>query len=1133
MQARQPQNLPEQSASENIPDLERKLLEVEARQLIREKKILGIKLDGNSPDRETALKTVQPLLLPFSGHFFTDISRCFEIFHSVVNAKIATNKNKSEYERWHNLACRAAGVGIRISWLHTVFHEYLLDRHSIEESDIKQLLKQGYSAYSFFEAQHLKIISEFLGAEYDKYFETHIHTLPQSDLYVFFVIRDRAISLIVTDNKTTVDVSAAKFKTRSLERLIRAAQSPIVACRAILFLATSLVKVLSYEPNNISLGCTMSSDEILHYYKKNIEKIEGHDLLSEGLRHNTTLLKTYLSSLDTTKRYIKSAKKRHRHQKSTTDSLLISLIDPSGAEELTKKLLLEYEQCDSAESISLITLYLAYAAPIDIRDAHLGIAGSYLFLAWSTIKIHLLLIIDILDCIEKCKSRFKHISNLDLLQRAWRSGARLDKFIIKHDLYFVVTSAEWLEYTQIIGWYLALHKQAVTFSDLNKRANNYANIFKKFDASDVFEPRKECDDFASLHHILQKVADAVEIVRSKREKKAQDFYLSLQSTEKSAQKKMSMTLFRQKNQENRTVITGSARSENPMTGDNNNEASKLRRQDSDEKLNSAAKFLMEGDIEQAIQAFTECASTKAPDVSNALRQIKSAWGLGECYQALAKQCLNKQEKSRLTEKAKQHIANALDLVKKALLIFTEQIDAKIYQQLITDRSYLIYILENDFQKNHKSELRHIRSGLYYESAVSKKDKRKSISSTSSNIASSSSTQLFKADKPVTHIRDINFNINPQFTILVTTLINHHVDFYIYGGAVRDWLVGLSPRDIDICASLSLEKLSDLLLQNGYYFEKLGLDHPLIQISLGDIVVEISSNSQKQSSYAAVTAYTSPNSAASFESVDATINAFRFYPATKKLVCLSQSLVDLENKRIGLFANQQISKRLEDDPSLHFRFVSLAAKLGHHGFTIDPSLLLAMRRYSTLLPSMTDKDKHRCFVQFCRSFTQGRAQKTWNLLNSIDLLKKRSPKDQTMIELICRKLDQVVSENKTPSLSLLIAALLWQPLQDLLGLNSDSNESPMTEIESCLDTLMRELDVGMPHARIIQRVKNTLALCLLEQYPARLKIHLNDSLSYEDFLLKESLIDAWREANLIQNNTLGKSLSNTINSTFRA
>ena len=172
---------------------------------------------------------------------------------------------------------------------------------------------------------------------------------------------------------------------------------------------------------------------------------------------------------------IKSAKKRHRHQKSTTDSLLISLIDPSSAEELTKKLLLEYEQCDSAESISLITLYLAYAAPIDIRDAHLGIAGSYLFLAWSTIKIHLLLIIDILDCIEKCKSRFKHISNLDLLQRAWRSGARLDKFIIKHDLYFVVTSAEWLEYTQIIGWYLALHKQAVTFS-MKKESTNQVGL---------------------------------------------------------------------------------------------------------------------------------------------------------------------------------------------------------------------------------------------------------------------------------------------------------------------------------------------------------------------------------------------------------------------------------------------------------------------------------------------------------------------------------------------------------------------------------------------------------------------------------------------------------------------------------
>jgi hypothetical protein len=1087
---------------ESLDDLEQILRKIEISIRTDEDAILNTTLTTPSTSIHAALQFLRCHLAAQSNRFYINSKSCKKLFDLLVANKIPLKRHEQQKAKW--LASYSACLLLRINWLHHIYQEYFIDRYGIEEKHIRSLLGERYHAYQLIETERLKIACEFIAHDYTEHNISYVQALPQIDLYLFFAIRDLQISMVTSDSKLSIDISTVRFKFAALERMLRAAQSPAVACRAILFLSTSLLKMISFESARLNLASALPR-EMIDQYRKNLLQLAGSDLLYQGLKHGESLLDAYMNSLGHLQRYTKQLKKKRSNAKdSQTKYELTTHLSLSQLSDLTDKLLSEYQQVATSESTRVISACLAHADPVDLRDAHIGTAGSHLFIIWSTVKLHLMLLTDILDCLEIVLTHFKYTNTLNLLKKAWQSDNPLDKFIMRHNLFSIISSSEWEKYQQNVDRYLLLHDYASQFATFNVQANSFAAKFQYTNPTKVFTNR-ECwqkltETKLILSHIQQKIAE----LKANREIKAQAFYRSLQINEATARRKMSMALFTQSSQPFELTKASTTKSLAEETGV---QSETTRTQNLVDPVEKAAIALVQADVSSAIDLFSTTLKSSIFSIKTAQDHIKCIWGLAECYQALAKKCLQQNEKNELVAKAAEHYHRAIECINKALALFPERSYPTINQQLITDRSYLVFILEREFSKLEKRELSYIRAGM-----------QQDMPSPPSNSTAIATPKSSRSEEPchipnsVTHSvisspSTLDYASTPQLKLFFETLLEQKVDFFIYGGAVRDKMLSLPLRDIDICTRSELQKIALVLKNNGYYYESIGTTHPLLQVYLGNITVEISSQHQKQETYASIAMQGLSTVASSFENCDATINAFRFYPATKKLVYLSESYTDLEKKRIGFFTNQSCTARLAADPSLHFRFIGLAAKLQAQGFKLAPELVSAMQEYQSLLPSMDEKDKRRCFVQFCRAFTQGYAQVAWSLLEEGELLQTRTLRDSTFIKIICEHLDDTVANQKTPSLALLISALIFEAFHAKIQLLQQNRLIDLSSITNELDALLLHLEIGTPNPSITQAVKNTLSLWAVKQTPTLRSVRLADTLSYADFLRVETLVEA--------------------------
>ena len=254
------------------------------------------------------------------------------------------------------------------------------------------------------------------------------------------------------------------------------------------------------------------------------------------------------------------------------------------------------------------------------------------------------------------------------------------------------------------------------------------------------------------------------------------------------------------------------------------------------------------------------------------------------------------------------------------------------------------------------------------------------------------------------------------------------DAYIVGGAVRDLIIGMEPKDFDVATNATPEQIKPLFRRARI----IGRRFQLVHVVFGQEIIETSTfrapasdghltddhgrilrdnvfGSQKQDA----------------ERRDFTINALYYDPVTETVIDFHRGVPDLKKGLVRMIGEPAI--RYREDPIRMLRAVRFAVKLKGN---IDTASQAPIAELADLLSNVPAS---RVFDEMLKLLTCGQAMacvkqmRTYGLhsglLPLLDVILE-DPEGQAFIELALERTDKRIRIGKSVSPSFLFAALLW-------------------------------------------------------------------------------------------------------------
>ncbi len=260
---------------------------------------------------------------------------------------------------------------------------------------------------------------------------------------------------------------------------------------------------------------------------------------------------------------------------------------------------------------------------------------------------------------------------------------------------------------------------------------------------------------------------------------------------------------------------------------------------------------------------------------------------------------------------------------------------------------------------------------------------------------------------------------------------HHAGFdaYIVGGAVRDLIVGLAPKDFDVATNATPNQIRPLFRRARI----IGRRFQLVHVVFGQEIIETStfrapaSDDQETDEHGRILRDnlfgTHEEDAARR---DFTLNALYYDPIKEEVIDYHRGVPDLKKRIVRMIGDPET--RYREDPVRMLRAVRFAAKLNA---TIDPASLEPIKRMATLIENVPSS---RLFDEVLKLLTCGHAMDCLRRLQEVDLHRSLLPfidaifaeeGGETFVDLALERTDERVRAGKTVSPSFLFAALLWK------------------------------------------------------------------------------------------------------------
>src|SRR5438045_3200884 len=309
-------------------------------------------------------------------------------------------------------------------------------------------------------------------------------------------------------------------------------------------------------------------------------------------------------------------------------------------------------------------------------------------------------------------------------------------------------------------------------------------------------------------------------------------------------------------------------------------------------------------------------------------------------------------------------------------------------------------------------------------------------------------------------------ISPSAAKVCTALREAGFSGYVVGGAVRDLLLGIEPKDFDIATDARPEQVKPLFRRALI----IGRRFRLVHVMLGPETVEVSTfrtadpdTAEKDEHGRVLRDNVFGTQAEDARRRDFTVNALYFDPATEEVVDFHGGLADLKKRMLRVIGEPVT--RYREDPVRMLRGVRLAAKLG---LTLETATREPIRE---LAPLMERVPPARLCDGMVKLLLSGHASACLRQLRDVGLHKGllplldvilEQPLGERFVTLALAQTDERVLADRPVSPAFLFAALLWHEVlaawKARMARGERSVSAPEDALDEVLDTQCAKLAI---------------------------------------------------------------------------
>ena len=310
------------------------------------------------------------------------------------------------------------------------------------------------------------------------------------------------------------------------------------------------------------------------------------------------------------------------------------------------------------------------------------------------------------------------------------------------------------------------------------------------------------------------------------------------------------------------------------------------------------------------------------------------------------------------------------------------------------------------------------------------------------------------------VHGINPNlVDERAQNVLRTLKNAGFEAFIVGGAVRDLMLGLAPKDFDVATNATPEQVKSLFRRAfiiGRRFRIVhvvygrGREHEVIEVStfrayLDNAAAEQVAGNEKTSKSDLVGMKHAVDSTGRVlrDNVwgpqeedaarrDFTINAMYYDPDRQIVVDYHHGIKDAKARVIRMIGDA--ATRYREDPVRIIRAVRFAAKLNGLGFTLEPKTATPLIKSRDLL---ADVPQSRLFDEMLKLLQTGHSLASIAQLKALGMAQGIYPlldvvverADTPFVRSALQDTDRRVGEGKPVAPSFLLACVLWSDVRD--------------------------------------------------------------------------------------------------------
>jgi len=309
---------------------------------------------------------------------------------------------------------------------------------------------------------------------------------------------------------------------------------------------------------------------------------------------------------------------------------------------------------------------------------------------------------------------------------------------------------------------------------------------------------------------------------------------------------------------------------------------------------------------------------------------------------------------------------------------------------------------------------------------------------------------------------------------IATLQENGYQAYVVGGAVRDLLAGLTPKDFDVATNATPEQVRHCFRRSRI----IGRRFQIVHVNMGAETIEVTTFRGHHGEQGGNTAQTDEQGRVLRDNVfgsqaedaarrDFTVNALYYDPTSETIVDYHHGVADLQQKTLRMIGDPKT--RYREDPVRMLRAVRLAAKLG---LLIDPAASRPIREMTDLIENVPPS---RLFDEMLKLLTSGHAVRCvtrlreeglhHGLLPLLDVILDQ-PLGERFVMLALDATDRRVREGKPVSPGFLFATLLWNEVLVKWDLLKSRGEPLIPALFLAMDEV---LDVQAEKLAITRRI----------------------------------------------------------------